>query len=315
MAKFQSPMARAQLAAALALYGDTNRADAAFASAFNLARQKAPADRVSWSDYGSTLRDGAAMLALAAETRPAPATIPAMIRLVSAERASTRYMSTQDEAWMVLAARAIEAGTKGIRLDVNGQPHGGAFAERISGTDLEKTPIRLVNKGTDPVEAVVTAVAAPVQPLPAGGDGFAIERSYYTMDGKPADITEATQNERFVVVIKATEENAWPSRVLITDLLPAGFQIDNPSLVGSAQLSNFGWLKNTDVAHTEFRDDRFVAAFDRTASSLRDMTIAYVVRAVTPGIYALPAASIEDMYRPQVSARTATGTMEVKAAK
>ncbi|TAN06269.1 MAG: hypothetical protein EPN45_09085 [Rhizobiaceae bacterium] len=315
MAKFQSPMARAQLAAALALYGDTNRADSAFASAFNLARQKAPANRISWPDYGSKLRDGAAMLALAAETRPAPATIPAMIRLVSAERASVNYLSTQDEAWMVLAARAIEAGTKGIRLDVNGQPHDGAFAERVSGTDLETTPIRLVNKGNDPVEAVVTAVAAPVQPLPAGGDGFTISRSYYTMDGKPADITEATQNERFVVVIKATEENAWPSRVLITDLLPAGFQIDNPSLVGSAQLSNFDWLKNTDTAHTEFRDDRFVAAFDRTPSSSRDMTVAYVVRAVTPGIYALPAASIEDMYRPQFSARTATGTMEIKAAK
>ena len=313
--KFRSPMARAQLAAALALYGDANRADAAFASALGLARSKPPANRASWSDYGSTLRDGAAMLALAAETRPSPASIPAMIRLVSAERASTPYMSTQDEAWMVLAARAIETGAKGIRLDVNGEPHDGAFSERLSGTELQKTPIRLVNKGAAPVQAVVTAIAAPVQPLPAGGDGFSIARSYYTMNGKPADITEATQNQRFVVVIKATENNAWPSRVLITDLLPAGFQIDNPSLVGSAQLSNFDWLKSTDAAHTEFRDDRFVAAFDRTAASPRDMTVAYVVRAVTPGIYALPAASIEDMYRPQFSARTATGTMEVRAAK
>ncbi|MGN6582749.1 MAG: MG2 domain-containing protein [Rhizobiaceae bacterium] len=315
MAKFPSPMARAQLAAALALYGDVNRADAAFVSALGLAQQKAPANRASWSDYGSTLRDGAAMLALAAETKPSPATIPAMIKLVSAERASARYTSTQDEAWMVLAARAIKTGTKGIKLDVNGKPHDGAFAERVSGTELQKTPIRLVNKGADPVQAVVTAVAAPVQPLPAGGNGFSIERGYYTMDGKPADITEATQNERFVVVIEATEDNAWPSRVLITDLLPAGFQIDNPSLVGSAQLSNFDWLRNTDTAHTEFRDDRFVAAFDRNATSPRDITVAYVVRAVTPGIYALPAASIEDMYRPQFSARTATGTMEVKAAK
>jgi alpha-2-macroglobulin len=38
-----------------------------------------------------------------------------------------------------------------------------------------------------------------------------------------------------------------------------------------------------------------------------------VVRAVTPGVYAHPAASVEDMYRPQFSARTATGMMEVKA--
>ena len=43
------------------------------------------------------------------------------------------------------------------------------------------------------------------------------------------------------------------------------------------------------------------------------ITLAYVVRAVTPGTYAHPAASVEDMYRPEFSARTASGAMEVKA--
>jgi hypothetical protein len=38
---------------------------------------------------------------------------------------------------------------------------------------------------------------------------------------------------------------------------------------------------------------------------------AYVVRAVTPGIYNHPAAVVEDMYRPELAARTATGFMEV----
>jgi uncharacterized protein YfaS (alpha-2-macroglobulin family) len=162
----------------------------------------------------------------------------------------------------------------------------------------------------------VTTIAAPAQPLPAGGNGFSIARSYYTLDGQETDIAEAQQNQRYVVVLKVTEQNSWPSRVLVTDLLPAGFEIDNPSLVGSAQLSNFGWLGNTEVAHTEFRDDRFVAAFNRTGSDNgREMTLAYVVRAVTPGVYTLPAASVEDMYRPQLSARTATGRMEVKAAR
>ena len=98
------------------------------------------------------------------------------------------------------------------------------------------------------------------------------------------------------------------------DLLPAGFEIDNPGLVSSAQLSNFSWLAETDAAHLEFRDDRFVAAFDPDDGECdRNITLAYVVRAVTPGIYAHPAATVEDMYRPQFSARTAMGMMEVKA--
>jgi len=116
-------------------------------------------------------------------------------------------------------------------------------------------------------------------------------------------------------VLKVTEQNAWPSRVLVSDLLPAGFQIDNPSIVGSAALVNFDWLGDIEPAHVEFRDDRFIAAFNRDGSSDREFSLAYVVRAVTPGDYAHPAASVEDMYRPQFSARTATGRMLVLAAQ
>ncbi|MGN6771444.1 MAG: alpha-2-macroglobulin family protein [Rhizobiaceae bacterium] len=316
---FQSPMARAQIAASLALYGDSQRAERVFASAFNLASSGKTVLDDSRADYGSSLRDGAAMLALAAETKPAPSLIPAMIRLVSAEREDKRYIdghtSTQENAWLLLAARAIKAGTEAISIDVNGSPHSGPFAEHVDGAELQDQPVTITNRGHNPIDAVVTAVAAPADPLPAGGDGFSIARTYYTLDGQETDVTEAEQNQRYVVVLKVTEENSWPSRVLVTDLLPAGFEIDNPSLVGSAQLSNFDWLGSTEVAHTEFRDDRFVAAFNRSGSDAHEMTLAYVVRAVTPGVYTLPAASVEDMYRPQLSARTATGRMEVKAAR
>jgi uncharacterized protein YfaS (alpha-2-macroglobulin family) len=316
---FQSPMARAQIAASLALYGDSQRADRVFASAFNLASAGKTVLDDSRADYGSRLRDGAAMLALAAETKPAPSLIPAMIRLVSAEREDKRYIdghtSTQENAWLLLAARAIKAGTEAISIDVNGRAHSGPFAEHVDGTELQDQPVTITNQGHNPIDAVVTTVAAPAQPLPAGGNGFSITRTYYTLDGQETDVTETQQNQRYVVVLKVTEQNSWPSRVLVTDLLPAGFEIDNPSLVGSAQLSNFHWLGNTEVAHTEFRDDRFVAAFNRSGSDGREMTLAYVVRAVTPGVYVLPAASVEDMYRPQFSARTATGRMEVKAAR
>ncbi len=309
---FSSPMAVAQLAASLALYGDNQRAEATFGVALQLARSSKEYDYYR-SDYGSQLRDGAAMLSLAAEVKPMPSTVPAMVQLVSAARKKATYTSTQDEAWMLLAARAIQAGSAAIALQVNGATHTGNYATRVSGQELLDNPITIVNPGANPVDAVVTTVAAPTQPLPAGGDGFTIERTYYMLDGTEANVTEAKQNERYVVVLKIDEVNDWPSRVLVTDLLPAGFEIDNPGLVSSAELSNFGWLEKTEAAHLEFRNDRFVAAFDHTQGGGRSATVAYVVRAVTPGIYTHPAAVVEDMYRPQYSARTATGMMEVKA--
>jgi uncharacterized protein YfaS (alpha-2-macroglobulin family) len=216
---------------------------------------------------------------------------------------------------MLLAARALQGGDDDLKVNVNGAPHTGAYMAKMTGDALMDHPLTLASTTADTVSAVVTTVAAPTVPLPAGGDGFTIERTYYTLDGEQANVSEATQNERYVVVLHVTEKNSWPSRIVVTDLLPAGFEIDNPSLVDSAQMTNFDWIGDISAAHTEFRYDRFVAAFNRTEGDDRELNVAYVVRAVTPGTYAHPAASVEDMYRPELSARTATGKMEVVKAQ
>jgi uncharacterized protein YfaS (alpha-2-macroglobulin family) len=309
---FTSPMAIAQLAAGLALYGDQQRSDRVFNVALDRASTNTAYD-YNRSDYGSRLRDGAAMLALAAESKPAPKVLPSLVTLVGYERDQTKYLSTQDQAWMLLAARGLKENNAAINLDINGTAHEGAFSERVNGNALEAQPLVVTNRGSDAVDAVVTAVAPPAQSLPAGGEGFNIERAYYTLDGQEANITGINQNERFVVVLKIDDLQQWQSRLLVTDLLPAGLEIDNPGLVSSADLGNFPWLESTEAAHLEFRDDRFVAAFDRSAGEKKQIVLAYVVRAVTPGLYTHPAATVEDMYRPQYSARTATGMMEVAA--
>jgi alpha-2-macroglobulin len=63
--------------------------------------------------------------------------------------------------------------------------------------------------------------------------------------------------------------------------------------------------------HTAFRDNRFVAAFERRSDSPVVYTVAYMVRAVSPGTYVLPQAVVEDMYRPDRFSRTDTGAVQV----
>ncbi|MBB2712325.1 alpha-2-macroglobulin family protein (plasmid) [Rhizobium sophoriradicis] len=313
---FPTPLAKAHIAAALALYGDAQRSKNIFVDALQMSQQSMVSRvNLSRTDYGTILRDGAAILALAAESRPVPPVIPDLAKAVAKEWGRSKYKSTQEETWMLLAARAIQGGDDGLKIDVNGAAHTGAYMARLAGEALADHPLTLTNQTKDAVSAIVTTVAAPTVPLPAGGDGFLIERSYYTLDGEQANVTEAKQNERYVVVIHVRETNDWPSRIVITDLLPAGFEIDNPNLVDSAQMTNFDWIGEISAAHTEFRYDRFVAAFNRAAGDNREFNVAYVVRAVTPGTYDHPAASVEDMYRPEFSARTATGKMEVVAAQ
>lgn len=315
LADFVSPLAKAQLGAALALYGERARAHTAFTAAFGQLRDPAEEDR-GRGDYGSRLRDGAAVLALAAESSPPLAPLPALASWVAQARQQARYTSTQENAWLLLAAHALMTNAQPLQLELDGEAQPGGVQARYTLADLAARKVSVTNRGADPVEAVLTFSGVPKDPLPAAGEGFAITRSYYTLDGKAIDLEQAGQNERFLVVLEVTEENAWPSRVLVSDLLPAGLEIANPGLVGSAELSAFAWLpEKIEPAHVEFRDDRFVAALDRGADDARTFTLAYMVRAVTPGRFVHPPASVEDMYRPYLNARTATGRLEVVGAR
>ena len=310
--EFATSLAKAQLGAALALYGETSRATAAFREATDQLLNRASATKHSRSDYGSLLRDAAATLSLAAETKPAPAPVAALVDFVSGIRAKQKYTSTQENAWLLLAARALLEDTADIDLMVNGIGHEGNLLERLGEGDLTLRPYTVLNRSAEPLDAVLTVTGVPDGPRPAGGDGFSIKRTYYTLEGKPVSAEEVGQNERFVVVLHVREHNDWASRIVVADLLPAGFEIDNPRLIGSADIQAYPWLDaSSHAAHLEFRDDRFVAALDRRSSDSREFTLAYVVRAVTPGTYALPPAVVEDMYRPHLNARTGMGTIEV----
>jgi uncharacterized protein YfaS (alpha-2-macroglobulin family) len=174
----------------------------------------------------------------------------------------------------------------------------------------------VTNSGDTPLDAVISVSGAPKTPEPAADHGFTIERSFHTLDGADADPSHAKQNDRFVVVLKVTEPQPQFARVSLIDYVPAGFEIDNPHLVSSGDTGTLDWIENAgEPSFTEFRDDRFAAAFERRSDDKPVFTIAYVVRAVSPGSYVLPQAVIEDMYRPDRFGRTETGEVTVAPAK
>jgi uncharacterized protein YfaS (alpha-2-macroglobulin family) len=86
--------------------------------------------------------------------------------------------------------------------------------------------------------------------------------------------------------------------------------------VSSGETGTLDWIEDAlQPVNSEFRDDRFSAAFDRNTKDQSVFTVAYVVRAVSPGRYVLPQAYVEDMYRPDRFGRTATGAVEVEAVR
>ena len=102
--------------------------------------------------------------------------------------------------------------------------------------------------------------------------------------------------------------------MVIADLLPAGFEIETilkprDGDRGSRNDGAFAWAGAiTSGRVAEARDDQFVAAIDLQSDP---RTMAYVVRAVTPGEFAIPGVQAEDMYRPEVQARTRAGRITI----
>src|SRR5580692_10741763 len=308
-----TPIAKSQLAAALALVGDKSRAERVYGAALESLAPK-PVLEFGRVDYGSALRDAAALVSLASEGNAPSATITQAVQRVEVARGLTPYTSTQENAWLVLASRALAKET--LTLDIDGAPIKAALYRSYKADQMAGKPIKITNTGDAPVQAVVSVSGSPVTPEPAASNGFKIERNYFTLDGKPADVSKARQNDRFAVVLKITEPKPEYGHIMVSDYLPAGFEIDNPHLVSSGDTGTLAWIEDgEEPQNTEFRDDRFTAAIDRASDDKSIFTVAYVVRAVSPGKYVLPQAYVEDMYNPSRYGRSGTGSVEVRPAK
>jgi uncharacterized protein YfaS (alpha-2-macroglobulin family) len=313
LANLATPIAKSQLAAALALVGDKTRAERVYGAALDALAPK-PVLEFGRTDYGSALRDAAALVSLASEGNAPRATLTQAVARVEVARGLSPYTSTQENAWLVLAARALSKET--LALDIDGSPVKAAVYRSYKADAMAGKPVKLTNTGDAPVQAVVSVSGSPVTPEPAASNGFKIERSYFTLDGKPADVTKAKQNDRFAVVLKITEAKPEYGHIMVADYLPAGLEIDNPHLVSSGDSGTLDWIEDgEEPEHTEFRDDRFTAAIDRASDDKSVFTVAYIVRAVSPGKYVLPQAYVEDMYNPSRYGRTGTGSVEVRPAK
>ena len=316
LADFATPLGRGQLAAALALLGDRGRAQKGFEAAVQALQ--AERDKGAYrADYGSRLRDGAALLALSTEAGFSQATLQPVAAVLGQERAEGRSTSTQENAWMVLAAQSLAKESDSLALTVDGKTETGPLSRLYRAPALEARPVRIVNAGREAVPVTIGVQGNPIAPEPAASQGFSVERAFYRLDGSPVDLAKPLrQNDRFVVVLKVTEAKASAGRLLLVDRLPAGLEIDNPKLLDADALSGLSFAKS-EVApvHTEFRDDRFVAAYDRTPEQSAFFSAAYTVRVVSPGHYVHPGASVEDMYRPERFGRTAFGSVEVISAK
>ncbi len=329
------PLGQAQLAAGLSMLGDHPRA----VHAFDVAEAELPRERddLEWRTgdfYRTRLRDTAAMVSLAAEIGDRPR----VRRLLAAlDRLDTRTegLTTQEQGWLVIAAGVLleRAGPASVSVDGAAQPKAAVVSLSRDVAGLHDVVVR--NTGTHPLTRIVSVRGLPTGAPPAASSHVTIAKAVTAADGSAVDLAHLTQNERLVVHLSGDVDDDAYHQSMLVDPLPAGFEIERVVPASTDTVGNgLPWVGSiTPTRIAEKRDDRFMAAIDlgRASEDTSDgdeagetkddskkeppdphhFNLAYVVRVVSPGRFVLPAASIRDMYRPDVQARTGVGSVTI----
>ncbi len=298
--RLPTPLARAQLGAALALANDRPRAEAAFAAAL-----AAPARKPWGADYGSALRDQAATALLLKESGLLANRIPTLIGQMPGADLKPEALNTQEEAWAAAAAAVLGRGAPPATITVDGAPLAPAPIVAVA----LAAPATARNAGTRAVFQTVSVAGVPSVAPPAARALMRVSRLFYNLDGSPLDLDHLAQNTVFVLLVQGQAEDGQDHRAMLLQGLPAGWEI--AGRFGAGAVAGMSWLGELSDAEAQpAADDRFAAVIPLTGEK-PNFRIAVKLRAVTPGNYEIPGAELSDMYRPGVFARQAANRITV----
>lgn len=335
--KLKSPAARAMIAQALVAKGDLMRGGEAFKQLFVAAgAANGDVNKVNsiamLSPYSTMMSEKAIVLTLLYETQKMVKSldlgslIESIQQSIYTDLKKNPRLSTQDMAWLILAANAFNNGSpsgenndnpkvkENFTVKVNDKTltaKNGFVYLTLNEKDLGNG-INIQNTSQTPLWQTLE-ISGIAKDQTAVSQGLEIKREYYTLDGQEVNPQSVTQGTQLVTVLSGKATDEYPSQVLVNDLLPAGFEIENTRLGFGTDLGQLSWLqKITKPDYFEPRDDRYLA-FLYLDEKTRDFKLAYQIRAVTPGTYVLPGLSVEDMYAPEYFARTQPSSIQVKA--
>ena len=133
-----------------------------------------------------------------------------------------------------------------------------------------------------------------------------MRRDYLTRDGQP--MGDIRQNDLVVVKITLASTNGLSvDNVVVTDLLPAGLEVENPRLTEPRDMP---WIQKPSTPdYFDLRDDRI--NFYTTATG-GVKTFYYLARAVSKGRFVVGPVSADAMYNGEYRSYNGTGTVVIK---
>jgi uncharacterized protein YfaS (alpha-2-macroglobulin family) len=304
-----TPAARTHLAGAFGLSGQTD-----------VMRQILPAQdaprpetRSLGYSFDSPARAEAILLDVLATVDPEHEQIPIILARLAQHAKNGRWHNTQENGFALLALGKVishgggEAAPGEILIDgevVATFGMAGQDPEQpivVSGEDWQRRRVEIRATGPGLAYYTILDEGVPRQAPAQVSEGLLMTRTYFDDAGERIDPRDINQGAAVFCRLALASSKGTVKNVVVSDLVPAGLEIENPRLMGSAHLD---WIERVDpraarldLDYLDVRDDRLLL-FTTAESGQR--IYYYGLRAVTAGRFVLPPVRAEAMYDPDV---------------
>ncbi|MGB3006825.1 MAG: MG2 domain-containing protein [Chitinophagaceae bacterium] len=264
--------------------------------------------------YYSDVRDEAIALNALIDVDPGNTQIGTMVKHVADKLKTRKYLSTQERAFAFLAlgkhARTVNNATATAEIKVNGKSIAKIDDGQWSGDmkALGGNNIEIATKGNGRMYYFWQAEGISATGAYKEEDSYLKVRKYfYDRNGKPIMTNTFKQNDLIIIGISLERSFNTPiENVVITDLLPAGFEIENPR---TKEIPGMDWIKDAMTPTAlDVRDDRIHFFVDANSNK---QTYYYAVRAISPGNYKMGPVSADAMYNGEYHSYNGAGVVRV----
>jgi hypothetical protein len=265
-------------------------------------------------NFYSDFRDMALVLNTLLETDPQNTQINYMSKQVAQQLLSQPYLNTQENVFGFLAmgkiAKAANKGNVTATISANGKTIASFDGKKevvLTNNLLIGNNINIKTAGSGKLYYFWESEGVPMQGTNKSEDNFLeVRKTYRDRYGNPFKGV-FIQNDLVVVEISIRSTNGINvPNVAITDLLPAGFEIENARITEVPQLD---WLKNTvPPDFKDIRDDRINLIVTATPKITKYY---YLCRAISLGTFNVGVVAADAMYRGEYHSYSGAGKITI----
>jgi len=265
--------------------------------------------------FYSYIRDEAISLYVLLETDPGNRQVGQLATQLSADMNQNPDLNTQESAFGFLALGKLARKVNQTSATAFIHDGKGTLLGSTSGMDLS---LDIGNETNHQLTLTVNGKGTYYYFWDASGiptDGsykqedshIRVRRTYYDRNGQPIVGNLFHQNDLIVVKIAVSTEFRRPvDNVVITDMLPAGLEIENQRI---SKMPHEQWIRDqTKADYTDIRDDR-ISFFTNLADTTSNFY--YLLRAVSPGTFQLGPVQADAMYNGAYHSYNGAGIVRV----